>query len=45
MRPSRRGSHEELLILDLTASARRRSAKKELAAVGELDHLTDIPVA
>jgi alkylation response protein AidB-like acyl-CoA dehydrogenase len=45
MRPSGRGSHEELLILDLTASARRRSAKKELAAVGELDHLTDIPVA
>src|SRR5260370_35167149 len=38
------GSHEELLILDLTASARRRSAKKEPAAVGELDRLTDCPL-
>src|SRR5258708_5533372 len=37
-------SIEELLILDLTASARRRSAKKEPAAVGELDHLTDCPL-
>src|SRR5258708_32311661 len=37
-------SIEELLILDLTASARRRSAKKELTPVGELDHLTDCPL-